>query len=202
MLRIAVTGGIACGKSVVGSYLSGEGIPVCDADDVAHKVMSSGSAVFMDVVERFGQGILDDAGEINRRKLADIVFSDAGQLNALNAIVHHAARKAWQEWLEDEDAKGSRVAVVIVPLLYEAGMQDGWDAVVCVGSSESVQVKRLLERGLTEPEARKRIASQMTLAEKIKRADYVIVNDDGMDLLIDQIKKTVRNILKKEEENE
>jgi len=199
MVKIAVTGGIACGKSLVGSFFSDMGLAVCDADGLAHTVMVSGSMVYRKVVDFFGDGILDDDTQIDRKKLAARVFSNPGELAVLNAIVHPEVKRAWLDWLDRTTESGFKWGVVIVPLLYEAGEGRGWDAVVCVSASEKVQLQRLAERGLSVADARKRISAQMSLSEKMRFADYVIVNNGTKDLLKQQMAMVVGHIMEKED---
>jgi len=202
MLKIAVTGGIACGKSLVGSFLSEEGMAVCDADDLAHSVMASGNAVYGEVVGFFGNGILGSDAGIDRQKLAARVFSNSQELAALNAIVHPAVKKAWLDWLDRMAKSGGRFGVVLVPLLYEADEGAGWDAVICVSAPEEMQLQRLIERGLSRRDAGIRISAQAGLSEKMRLADYVIMNDGTKDLLKQQVKKVVGYIMEKEKKNE
>jgi dephospho-CoA kinase len=195
MVKIAVTGGIACGKSLVGAVLAEEGVAVLDADEIARELMQPGSRVFERVVRAFGGGILDGGGRIDRGRLAGRVFSDREALAALNAIVHPEARRRWQRRLSA--LRGTAAAAVLVPLLYEAGMAGGWDAVVCVAASERTQIRRLAARGLSEQEARRRIGAQMPVAAKMERADFVVMNDGTRDALRDQTLRILRRVMEK-----
>jgi dephospho-CoA kinase len=196
MLRIAVTGGIACGKSRVGSFLAVEGAAICDADDLAHQVMEPGHDVHNAVVRAFGHDILSEDGKIDRRKLSALVFPDREKLLLLNSIVHPAVAGEWQAWLVDRQAD-SGVAAVIVPLLFEAGMDGGWDAVVCVSASRQVQLRRLADRGIAAEDANRRIAAQMAVGDKRILSDYVIHNDGTETMLMEQTRRVVRSILEK-----
>mgnify|MGYP001605868741 CR=1 FL=1 len=198
MLRIAVTGGLACGKSVVGRYLAEADLAVCDADDMAHDLIARGRRAYEEIVAVFGRDILGNDGEIDRRRLGARVFSNPAELEILNRIVHPDVKKRWVKWLESRRKDGCRAAAVIVPLLYEAGEGAGWDAVVCVAASENTQIQRLLERGLSRQDIEQRIGAQMPIAEKVKLADYVIVNEGTMDLLKRQVEIVVENIMEKE----
>lgn len=177
MRSIALTGGIACGKSVVGAILQECGVAVCDADHLAHALMRPGCAAHDEVVRAFGRDVLGAGGDIDRGRLGRLVFEDAEARKQLNAIVHPRVRAAWEAWLREQETAGAAVAVVIVPLLYEAGMDAGWDAIVCVQSSPEQQRQRLATRGLSEREITQRLAAQWPVSEKAARADYVIVND-------------------------
>lgn len=192
MLKVAVTGGVACGKSLVGASLAKAGLPVCDTDHLAHELMARGSPVYRRVREAFGEGILGAGGEIDRPALGDIVFADPPKLQALNAIVHPEVRKAWKEWMR---AVGGPAAVVIIPLLYEVGDESHWNVVVCVASPWREQRARLRERGISESKARAIIASQMPVEEKMRRADCVIFNCGTLSLLEEQTERVRKRIL-------
>ncbi|MGQ9662132.1 MAG: dephospho-CoA kinase [Kiritimatiellia bacterium] len=203
MVRIAVTGGIASGKSLVASFLREEGVHVWDADELAHELMEPGRPLFQAVVQAFGADILAADGTINRQRLGAMVFADKEKLQRLNAITHPVIRAAWEERLravEMSSDSGTRVAkpadcaAVIVPLLYEAGLQQGWDAVVCVVDTERRQLERLRARGLSEEEARQRITAQMPLWQKAELADYVIVNAGSREVLREQTRRVLRHI--------
>ena len=196
MVRIAVTGGIACGKSLLGGFLSDEGIPVCEADEIAHVQMKPGTRLFRDIVRVFGKGMIGTEGTIDRRRLGKRVFAKPSDLAKLNAMAHPAVVRAWARWLTKQQ-KVSRAAAVIVPLLYETGRGEDWDAVICVMASEAVQIQRLKGRGLSSAEAMKRIKSQMDTGRKAELADYVIVNNGTGKMLKEQAGRVVRHILEK-----
>jgi len=173
---VGVTGGIACGKSEVGRILEGMGYRTCDADRVAHELMTKGSAVFKDLLEFFGDRILSDDGEISRPALGKIVFEDAGKRERLNALVHPAVRRFIDRWIADRRACGENGAVQI-PLLFESGMNDlDFDGIICVSASEALALERLKKRGMDNDAAAIRIRSQMPLAEKERLSDFVVRN--------------------------
>ena len=190
MTRIAVTGGIACGKSLIGSFLPKEGLVVCDADELARELMMPGEPVFAQVVKVFGKEILNTEGGIDRKALGDRVFSNGSERLKLNAIVHPEVKRAWERI-----TAGSGSFVVNVPLLYEVGEGEGWDAVICVYASELLQTQRLIQRGLSMEGAKARIAAQMPIVEKMVRADYVIINNGSMEVLKEQTVRIWGNIL-------
>jgi len=179
---LAVTGGIACGKSEVGRILADAGFDVLDTDRLAHDVMKTGTPVFEQVVENFGKSVLGLDGEIDRSQLGRIVFADPMAREALNGLVHPAVIEAAERWKAVRRAAGQE-AVVLVPLLFEVDWTQGWNAIVCVSADEDVVFQRLEKRGLNEEEARKRIAAQMPLAEKMAKADFVIRNNETLDAL-------------------
>jgi len=197
MVRIAITGGIACGKSLVASFLAEEGVPVREADELAHELMVTGTPVFEEIVKAFGGGILGDDGAIDRAALGKKVFSDADQLARLNAITHAPIERAWEDWLSDRRAEGAQAAAVVVPLLYETGREKDWDFVICVSAYESLQLERLLARGLVEEDAVKRMEAQGPITGKMAWADYVVVNNGTTETAREQAIRVLRDMLEK-----
>ena len=195
MVKVAVTGGIACGKSTVGACLASDGVPVCDADDLVHGLMRRGTDVHARIAAEFGLQVLNAAGEIDRRTLGDIVFSDAARREALNAIVHPVVKQEWERWLLAHG--GHEAAVVIVPLVFEIGEEAAWDAIICVACAGDLQISRLVRKGMSMEHARKRMEAQMPVAEKIVRSDFVILNCGTLDLLRDQTRRAWRHIVEK-----
>lgn len=175
-ITLALTGGIACGKSEAGRIFAGEGFSVLDTDVVAHELMKAGSSVFEKVIERFGKSVVCEDGALDRKILGDKVFGDPAARNELNDLVHPAVIAAVKQW---RLVQAGDVAV-LVPLLFEIGWVDGWDAVVCVSSNESLIYQRLENRGLNEIEARRRIAAQMPLIEKEEKSDFIIKNNGSL----------------------
>ena len=191
MLRIAVTGGIACGKSEVGFCLADQGVAVLDADELAHELMAPGRKVHAAVVREFGDRFVRADGNIDREALAGLVFADEEARGRLNAIVHPLVAEEMQAWL----ASRACTAAVLVPLLFEADMACGWDAIVCVCASERLQRERLSRRGLDDREAGQRIGSQMPVSLKVRRSGYVIVNNGTREQLREQTRRVLRRIL-------
>jgi dephospho-CoA kinase len=194
MKKIALTGGIACGKSLVGQYMAEEGFPVCDSDGVAHELMAPGTPVCEGILREFGLGVAAPDGGIDRGRLGRVVFADPAELARLNRLVHPAVAQAVAGWLAARPPE-TRAAVVIIPLLFEAGMDEGWDGIISVISPASVQWARLLERGLTPGEARQRLAAQWALAKKMERADWVIFNGGTREMLKEQVKAVLRRMV-------
>ena len=195
--RVAVTGGVGCGKSTVAAILSSLGAETVDADELAHRVIRRGQPAHAQIVERFGPQVLRPDGEIDRNVLGRVVFADDGARAALNAIVHPPVRAMLNAWLEERKQAGNPL-VVVVPLLFEVGWTAGWDAVVCVAADEDVALQRLQERGLAPADARRRMAAQWPVAEKARRSDYVIWNNVSRQELERTTRSVWSNILEKE----
>jgi len=193
MLRIAITGGIACGKSRMAAYLRESGIAVCDADDIAHDILENNSSVIESIRRQFGADVINSGG-VDRRKLSKLVFDDAARLQTLNALVHPEVKLAIDRWLEAQAQKNVSQSAVIIPLLFEAGMQLGWDAVICVVCSPDIQMARLRQRGLSETDAAKRIAAQLPVERKAALSDYVINNNGTVEQFSGEIEKVFREI--------
>lgn len=199
MVRIAVTGGIASGKSLVGFFLRGAGVAICEADELAREVMRPGRDVYDRVVEAFGDSILASGGEIDRTALGDRVFGDARALSKLNTLTHAAVARSWWLWMKEQEIAGTQVAAVIVPLLHEAGFSEGWDATVCVVSPFPARIDRLKARGIDEAGALARIGAQWDDDRKAARCDYVIENDGSRERLKERTLGVLASILKRQE---
>jgi dephospho-CoA kinase len=195
MVRIAVTGGIACGKSTAGGFIEQAGVPVCDADDIAHRVMREDQAVRERIVSEFGRRILGADGHIDRRILGSLVFAESAARERLNAIVHPAVKAEWERWVVGK--AGGSAAAVIIPLLYEVREERNWNVVLCVACAREDQVRRMRDRGLSDSEIEARLAGQMAVAEKMERADYVIFNGGSIEALKDQTMKVVQQVVDK-----
>ncbi len=191
-LVLCVTGGIACGKSEVGRILGGMGFEVCDADRVAHGLMKKGTPVYRQVLARFGKRILLGDGEISRPILGETVFGNPEERDALNRLVHPAVREKLAGWVAEKRNMGQDAAV-LVPLLFESGMETlGWDAILCVSSSEELVFQRLEKRGLTRHGAALRVAAQMPLEKKEQRSDQVVQNLGTLGELEDSTRDAVK----------
>jgi dephospho-CoA kinase len=193
MRLIAITGGIACGKSVVGRQLEDWGIPVCETDLLGHAVLAPGEAVCRAVLAEFGAAVAAPDGGVDRAALGRLVFADEARRQRLNALTHPEIMRRLDDWLARRRGPAS-VAAAIIPLLYEIGAEASWEAVVCVASPEEDQRRRLAERGLAAEEVRQRLEAQWPQAEKMERADYVIYNCGSLTLLKEQTARVVRAI--------
>jgi dephospho-CoA kinase len=184
LLLVGLTGGIGAGKSTVARLLASKGAVVVDTDAVARQVTRPGTPTHLAILGRFGDVVEGPNGEIDRARLADVVFADPAALADLNAIVHPAVAAAVDERLAEEADAGSgqKVVVLEVPLLIEAGWDARADVVIVVDVPEDVAVRRLVEqRAMPEADVRRRIASQASREERLRRADIVITNDGSLE---------------------
>ncbi len=177
MLKIALTGGIATGKSYVLDQFRRRGVPCLDADELAHGVTAAGTEATAAIAARFGPEILASDGSVDRTTLGPIVFADASARRELEAIVHPAVHRAIAMGVRALELMGDTLAVVDVPLLYETGGEKDFDRVIVTACAPGAQLARLLERGLTEDAARQRLAAQWPTKKKTSRADFVITTD-------------------------
>ena len=169
MLRYGLTGGIASGKSTVAGIFRELGFPVIEADRVAHQVMEPGQPAYNEVVSAFGKDILNADQRIDRKRLGAVVFNDREKLAQLNAIIHPRVEQEMEREFAQLAGKYA-AAFVEAALIFEADLHKKLDGVVVAWCLPEQQVARLMERGLGESEARKRIALQMPAAEKLALA--------------------------------
>ncbi|MBI2827715.1 MAG: dephospho-CoA kinase [Acidobacteria bacterium] len=190
MRRIALTGGIATGKSHVRAAFEGLGVPTIDADLLARAAVAPGTAGLTAVVNRFGRGVLDANGALDRRKMAKLVFTDSDARKALEAIVHPEVRRATERWFASLNPDQHRYAIADIPLLYEVGRDRDFDAVIVAACQPETQLRRLMEReGVSEQDARQRLAVQLRIDDKVQRADYVIRTDGSFSETDRQVKE-------------
>lgn len=179
--RVALTGGIATGKSHVRQQFEELGVPTIDADVLARAAVEPGTAGLAAVVRRFGAGIVGAGGGLDRQRLAKIVFADADARRALENIIHPEVQRAIRTWFAALDPGQHAFGVADIPLLYEVGREDDFDAVIVAACAADVQRRRLIARdGLSEAEAEQRLAAQLPIDEKVRRADYVIRTDGSI----------------------
>ncbi len=177
LLRVALTGGIATGKSYCAARLAALGAPVIDADVLARDAVTPGTPGLAAVAARFGAGVLAPTGDLNRAALASIVFANPAARADLEAIVHPVVYRGIRQWFDDLESRGpgATVAVASIPLLYETRREDDFDQVVVAACTHQQQIDRLMARdALSLADARARLASQWPIEEKARLADYVI----------------------------
>ncbi|MFJ8646762.1 dephospho-CoA kinase [Streptomyces sp. NPDC093546] len=188
MLRVGLTGGIGAGKSEVSRLLVSYGAVLIDSDKIAREVVEPGTAGLAAVVEAFGTEILTPEGTLDRPRLGSIVFADPDRLATLNAIVHPLVRARSAEL--EAAAAADAVVVHDVPLLTENGLAPLYDLVVVVDASPATQLDRLVRlRGMTDAEARARMATQATREQRLAIADLVIDNDGPLEALEPRVRE-------------
>ena len=171
MLRLGLTGGIASGKSAVAAMLREMGFAVLDADSLAHRLIEPGLPAYNEVLQEFGPGVVAPDGRVDRPKLSAIVFADRSRLDRLNAIVHPRVAEVVFRQFEEWQRGGTRdAAFVEAALLIESGIHKKLDGLVVAWCAPEQQLERLLARGLSEAEARCRIAAQLPVEEKLRVA--------------------------------
>lgn len=194
MFVLGITGGIGCGKSTVAQICREAGLPVVDADELSHSVTEKDGAAIPELIEQFGPSIIDENGALNRKKMADRVFHDRKNLDQLSAIVHKHVLETMRQRVEALEEKNNRAVVLDVPIPVKHGFLDLCDQVWVVWTREDLRIERLAARGMTEEEARRRMAMQMSEEEYSARADHVIKNNKS----IDDLRKNVMDLLKQE----
>ena len=203
MLRVGLTGNIATGKSYAAAKFSALGARIIDADRVVHDLLVSGTATYFKIVDAFGDQILGPGREINRKKLGQIVFSDANKRSMLNALTHPEVRSEIVRrisWLEESSSSG--VIIVDAALMIETGGYKMYDCLIVVVCDPVMQVSRIMNRdGLTEAEARARMDSQMPMEEKLKLADYAIDTSGTMLQTDNQVRAIYQNLLIREQQS-
>jgi len=182
MLRLGLTGGIASGKSAVAAMLRELGFSVLDADSLAHRLVEPGQPAYNEVLREFGPSILAPDGRVDRAKLSAVVFNDRARLNRLNSIVHPRVAEVVVRQFDDWQRQGMRdAAFVEAALLIESGMHKNLDGLVVAWCQPQQQLDRLIARGLSEAEARRRIAAQLPVQEKLTLASDQIDCSGSLD---------------------
>jgi dephospho-CoA kinase len=178
---VGLTGGIACGKTTVAKMFGDLGIPVIDADELAREVVEPGTPGLEQIVRQFGNGVLDDDGRLDRKKVGDFVFGNDEAREALNAIMHPLIGAAGARHIMAHQDDPAPYLLYEAALLVETSSYKAFSALIVVSAEESVQRVRLIARdGFTDAEASARIASQLPLAQKIAVADHVVINDGDL----------------------
>jgi dephospho-CoA kinase len=199
MLKVALTGGIATGKSHVLDQFRRHGVPCLDADTLAHGVEAAGTEATAAIAAHFGPDILTAEGAVDRAKLGPIVFNDAAARRVLEAIVHPAVYRAITAGLRAFTLVGDYpFAVVDVPLLYETGAEKDFDRVIVTACEPATQIARLVARGMSEEGARQRLAAQWPTEKKTSRAHYVIKTDGHFVETDEQVVRVIKDLTSKD----
>lgn len=188
-LKIGLTGGIGSGKSTAARRFAELGAKVYHADEISRQSLEPGAACYRRVLDAFGEEILKADGTIDRKKLANIVFSDRRKLETLNGIVHpYVTEQLFSLAARDLANKTGTVAIFEVPLLYESGLDERMDATVVVVCEANARIRRVVERdGISREQAFSRMRTQMPEEEKRLRADYILDNNGSKEALLRQV---------------
>ncbi|MFR0579448.1 dephospho-CoA kinase [Limosilactobacillus mucosae] len=196
-LVIGLTGGIASGKSTISSILKAVGWPVIDADLIARQIVMPGSKGLEQIVNRFGPQMLNSDGTLDRKKLGKTVFDDPKKLSDLDKIEHPLIQEAIDSQLDEFKKQHLPVVVLDVPLLFETGMDEECDLTVLAVVDQATQLKRLMKRDqISKMDAVKKISSQMSLKEKMQRADVIIDNNGTLEQTRSQVAELVDRVSK------
>ncbi len=196
MLTVALTGGIATGKSLVAQTLQGLGCYIHYADKVAHQLMEVHTPIWKKIVSRFGKHILNEDKSINRSKLGAIVFSSKTDLAFLNRALHSKVLEKTKETIESLREEGKyKIFISEAALTIEAGFSDFYDKIVVTYCKREIQIKRLIERdNISRRQAVQKIESQLPTTEKLKVADYIVQTSGSIRETIDQAKQLYSNL--------
>ncbi len=187
---LGLTGGIATGKSTVTAMLRERGIPVIDADQIAREVVEAGKPAYEAIVRHFGREILLSDGQIDRKKLGEVVFSDEAERQKLNAIVHPEVRRVMRKEAEAAEAGGAEIVFMDIPLLFESKLQYMVEKIVVVYAPPDMQLARMMERDeLEEEQATKRLRAQFPIDQKKTEADFLIDNSTSREETERQVEK-------------
>lgn len=181
---IGLTGGIGCGKSTTAALFCEAGFRVIDTDAIVRTQVLTSPEVLAEARARWGAGVLTAAGQLDRARVAEIVFAQPPEKAWWESVVHPRVGRIWRGQVA---AEPEAEWVVEIPLLYEARLEKGFDFVVCVGANRRTQVLRVVARGLTTDQAEQRIASQIPLETKLNLADAVVWNEGSRDFLRRQV---------------
>lgn len=201
MLEVGLTGGIACGKTVIRRRLEALGVPTLDADRVVHGLFAPGTDVTSAVEAQFGADVIAADGSVDRKALGGIVFRDLAERKRLEAIVHPKVFEAIDAFFAKARADDADVAVVDAALMYETGSYRRYDCVVVAYCPRDAQRRRLMERdGVSREQAERRIAAQMPVEEKRDLADYVIDTSGTMEQTLELTDKVLEQLRRKAKE--
>ena len=194
MVRAALTGGIATGKSFCLGAFAALGAATLDADILAREAVAAESPGLAQVVRRFGPQVLRPDGSLDRGALGRIVFADRGARADLEAIIHPEVYRRIQDWSANLPG-GIRVAIADIPLLFETGQEHLFDTVIVCACGPAEQIRRIMARdGLSEPEARDRLNAQWPIEEKVARANYVIRTDGSVEETREQVRRVYESL--------
>tara|TARA_B100001971_G_scaffold203114_1_gene217613 strand:+ start:7247 stop:7828 length:582 start_codon:yes stop_codon:yes gene_type:complete len=184
-----LTGGVGMGKSTVAKILEKKGMLVVDSDELARQVVEPGQPALAEIIDQFGDGIIDPQGRLDRAKMAQQVFGDDIAREQLEAIIHPRVRARWKMKISEWRERQIHAGVVVIPLLFEVEVQDQFDVVLCVACTANTQQVRLRHRKWDEEQISARNASQMDIAEKMDLADHVLWTEGDIKVTLEQVSR-------------
>lgn len=191
-LIVGLTGGMGCGKSTAAAFFAERGFHLLDADAHVRDVLLVDAAVVQSIRERWGPETLDAEGRVRRDEVSQKVFNDSTALNWLEELLHPRLLAHWRQLFA---ASHGRKFIVEVPLLFEKGLENWFDFIVCVTTDSDLQLRRLEQRGIPPALARQRLAKQLPLARKCELADFVLLNDGSSGFLREQVNALADRLL-------
>ncbi len=187
MKLFGLTGGIGMGKSVAAQILAQRGVSVIDTAALARSVVEPGQPALAEIRSAFGESVISAEGSLRRDVLARIVFSDPHARQELEAITHPRIRDLWKQQVGQWRGQQVEAGCVVIPLLFETHAETEFDATICIACSTATQQKRLLERRWTLEQIAQRIAAQLPMDKKMAKANYVVWNEGGLEMLAAQL---------------
>lgn len=195
MIKLAITGNIASGKSLIESLLHKEGIIVIDTDRIVHELLSQDKEIIERVNNLFEIDVKDNEGKIDRKKVGNVVFNDKNKLEQLEKILHPEVKKVVEKFFKENQDK--KIVAVSVPQLYETGWEVYFDYVLLVIADDKIRLTRLIKRdNFTEEAAKNRLSAQISQAEKAKKADFLINNSGDIENTVLQLKNVLDRLIK------
>jgi dephospho-CoA kinase len=192
-LIVGLTGGMGCGKSTAAAFFADRGFLLVDSDAMVHDLLFTNKEVVQAIRERFGDSMFGPDGTVQRDRLGEKVFGDATALTWLEELLHSRLYANWRETFAKSEGQAF---IVEVPLLFEKGLENWFDFVVCVTTESSLQLRRLEQKGIPLELAQQRLAKQLPLARKCELADHVLLNDGSPDFLREQVNVLADRLLK------
>lgn len=193
-MKLGLTGGMGCGKSLVLEEFARLGVRTLESDAIVRELLVSDHELLNQIRETFGEGVFGEGGRLDRKALGAVVFGDEEKLKQLEQMIHPKVRATWSNALDNEP---NAWWVVEIPLLFELRLEKTFDFTICVETSFALQITRLAKRGFSESEASARISRQMALSAKTLRADFVLSNYGSPSFLRSQVENLLTQLKQK-----
>lgn len=179
------------GKSTAAAILREHGVNVVDTDNLARQIVEPGSPALIEIQNTFGRDLVGADGQLKRDQLAQLVFSDPVARAKLETILHPRIQQLWETQLATWRAEGRAAAAVVIPLLFETKAESAFDSVICLACSDTTQLTRLASRGWSADQIKQRIAAQLSVTEKMSRADHVVWTEGDIATTADQLERII-----------